>query len=220
MVIETLTDFQNALVRNRFSDIAKYAEKFLRASIRLNDSGVKRILMGLISQDIRDQQDDASLSVASAWLSEFPDPELVDFFLAMLDDVQRRDIVASDFHNLNNHGLIAPGNKRVVNAFMKALQSLDCKTSEPFVSLLAAIDATEVVDLIFSYTECSYWPTRATAVRSTIYLSKLAGRQDLLEKLETFLRDPEVGVRYTTCSSLKYHYPEKFAHLDIKEYLP
>lgn len=184
------------------------ATHFWHRAIAENQESVKRFLI-----EIADEYPDIR-SECFSWLRGFPDPSLALFFLKYLPNTFAIDALM----DLGQKKVLEPDDPIVVKPLIELLALDNNSITEPVIAALRALKATSAIDLIATYLEHDHPAIRETALTSVILLSKIAHRDDLLEKAVLFLDNPIPRTRLVAALYLKQEYPERFSELDLSKY--
>lgn len=190
-----------------------WASNFWRQAAVENREDAKQLLM-----EIADNFPDLRSS-CFAWLHDFPDPTLALFFLKYIRDEHGDTAAIYALMEFGQKGVLGPDDPSVVKPLMELL-ALDQKaTNEPVLAALLALKAASAIDLIAGFLDHPHPAIRMEAMRCVILLSRLAHRDDLLEKAVPFLNDPHPATRLAAAINLKKEYPERFPDIDVNKYI-
>ncbi len=210
MELDSIEAIKAALTDNNSTTVFNRAEKFFRQAAQENREDVKVLLKELVVQH-------ETMSDAIGWLGEYRDSELIPFFVSLLDNDKTKGHALTALLILAGAKVLQSDDSRAMGAILKIVsEDDDTFAVELAIQVLINLRATGTLDLIMRFLDHPNYYLRETAMQSTILFGKLAGRDEVIEKVLPLLQDPSPHVRLTTAMVLHDNYPQHFPEDPVK----
>jgi hypothetical protein len=220
--ILTVDDLKQAFIVEPFKNIYRKRDISLIFKKFAQEQPVvfKQFLLDIIERKVSVSEDDGSRE-AAFWVlaTYFKEQSLLDLCLHLLEDEILGHDALNEIISIGHlHQELFQGYPSLAEPLMKVWQENPTLTDK-VIEALGVARCVEVIDFIVPYLNDPSPYILLSSINALARLSKIAGREDIWEKLLSFL-EPSYHreIRLTTAMCLHHQYPERFTDQKMLEF--